>query len=290
MKKHPVDDLFKRKLEGLERTPSENAWLKIQEKQSASSRETKRRPLIWAWYAAAGVAAAVMGGYLVWQNQEAGLPGMIKPDQSIAVAKPADIDSTISPVISSKEEIEALAVQGNEGNAAASNAPNGLTQAEKAVKSAEYQVARSQRVQSPDIKTPAAQSVPANAPVVAIAEKPSVPANAMQTEPANMPVAQDIKTLLDEPAVSRVNKPEPEPTRTIVVAVETGPSEVEEKPRGSRFARVFRQLKNARAGEKVDWEEVGFNPKNLVARVDDRLRSKDDKSLDKDHPKEKTKL
>ena len=54
MKKHPVDDLFKRKLEGLERTPSAHAWLKIQERQPA-----KRRPLVWEWYAAAGVAVAV---------------------------------------------------------------------------------------------------------------------------------------------------------------------------------------------------------------------------------------
>jgi hypothetical protein len=72
--------------------------------------------------------------------------------------------------------------------------------------------------------------------------------------------------------------------------VETGPSEADDKPRGSRFSRVFRQLKNARAGEKVDWDEVGFNPKDLVARVDDRLRNRDDKNPQKDHPKDKTKL
>jgi hypothetical protein len=40
------------------------------------------------------------------------------------------------------------------------------------------------------------------------------------------------------------------------------------QPKTSRFTRVFRQLKNARAGEKVNWDEVGFNPKAVLARLD----------------------
>jgi hypothetical protein len=280
MKKHPVDDLFKRKLEGLERKPSENAWLKIQEKQPVKS-----RPVVWGWYAAAGVAAAVMGGYLVWQNQQAGSPGGIKPEQTIAAAKPVQRDSAVSPVENSKASAEQLV--------AAEEKSNGLAGHQKDLKPASHIAELTQKDQASKqvIERPAAAPEQTqNMPVVAIAEKPEVPVNAIQPEPIQKPVIQDIKTLPDEPAVSRVSKPEPEPTRTIVVTVEAGTSEAEEKPRNTRFARVFRQLKNARAGEKVDWNEVGFNPKNLVARVDDRLRSKEDRSSEKDHPKDKTKL
>lgn len=274
MKKHPVDDLFKRKLEGMQRTPSEDAWLKIQEKQPA-----RPRTVVWGWYAAAGVAAAVMGGYLVWQNQQGVSPGNIRPQQTIAAAKPVQGDSVVSPIENVNATVEQFASTGKPGNASANKVVEGSRIARK-------QVGRMQNVKTSDIDSEPVQ----NAPVVAVNEKPTIPVNAMQPEPLKNSVTQDIKTLPDEPAVSQVNLPEPEPTRTIVVAVETGNNEVEEKPRNTRFARVFRQLKNARAGEKVDWEEVGFNPKNLVARVDDRLRNKDDRSSDKDHPKDKTKL
>jgi len=286
MKKHPVDDLFKRRLEGLERTPSENAWLKIQEKQSARSRTAKSRPVVWGWYAAAGVAAAVMGGYLVWQNQQVASPGSIKPQQTIATARPVQKDSVVSPVENLNTPVEQLAAAEKKSNTAADNAGKRLKKASDTPETTQSQVAKVE-----DNKTLIAQPEPVqSAPVVALNEKPSVPVNTIQPEPSKSPVAQDIKTLPDEPAVSRVNKPEPEPTRTIVAVVETGISETEEKPRNTRFARVFRQLKNARAGEKVDWDEVGFNPKNLVARVDDRLRNKDERSSEKDHPKDKTKL
>ena len=284
MKKHPVDDLFKRKLEGLERTPSENAWLKIQEKQPAKS-----RPVVWGWYAAAGVAAAVMGGYLVWQNQQAASPRSIQSRETIAVTKPAQKDSAVSPVENSNASVEHLLEAGKASNVLAGNAvKNQKKDSHAAPETASAQIADVQNIKIQDIKAAIAQPEPG--PAMALNEKPSVPMNAIQPEPLRNPVAQDIKTLPDEPAVSQVNKPEPEPTRTIVAVVETGTNESEEKPRNTRFARVFRQLKNARAGEKVDWDEVGFNPKNLVARVDDRLRNKDERSSEKDHPKDKTKL
>ncbi len=266
----------------MERTPSENAWLKIQEKQPV-----RHRKVVWGWYAAAGVAAAVMGGYLVWQNQQGVSPHSIQSERTIAAARPMRNDSAVSPVNNAKQPVEQIVSVEKTGNGPSDNALAGSGKNDNREKLPAAQIAKAP-VKTQDMKTPATAPAPVQGvQEFAINEKPSVSVNAIQPEPLNMPVAQDIKTLPDEPAVSRVNKPEAEPTRTIVVAVETGTNEVEEKPRNTRFARVFRQLKNARAGEKVDWDEVGFNPKNLVARVDDRLRSKDDK---KDHPKEKTKL
>ncbi|MCF0071507.1 hypothetical protein LZD49_13600 [Dyadobacter sp. CY261] len=276
MKKHPVDDLFKRRLEGLERAPSENAWLKIQEKQLARIRPVKHRSAVWGWYAAAGVVAAVMGGYLVWQNQQGVSPGTIHSQQTVAITKPLRSDSAVLPKANANKPVEQLAAVEKKDYGLVNSEPKVLSQTTEAPDIAKKQIAQ----------RPLAIPAPVqDAPVAAINERPSVSVNAIQPEPVNIPVTQDIKILPDEPAVSQVNKPEP--TRTIVVTVETGSNEAEEKPRNTRFARVFRQLKNARAGEKVDWDEVGFNPKNLVARVDDRLRSKDEK---KDHSKEKTKL
>lgn len=284
MKKHPVDDLFKRKLEGMQRTPSENAWLKIQEKQPV-----RHRTVVWGWYAAAGVAAALMGGYLVWQNQQNALPG-IHSEHSVAAVRPAPVDSAVSPAEKLNTPAEQLGVTEQTNHTVAPKETH-LKPAPNAAQNAEQPVAKIQNTKSQPSPLQNTQPEPVdNAPTLAMSEKPTVPVNAIQPEPAHIPVTQGIKTLPDEPAVSRVNKPDAEPTRTIVVAVETGHEEVEEKPRNTRFARVFRQLKNARAGEKVDWDEVGFNPKSLVARVDDRLRNKDERSNEKDHLREKTKL
>nr|WP_295925934.1 hypothetical protein [uncultured Dyadobacter sp.] len=275
MKKHPVDDLFKRKMEGLERKPSADAWLKIQEKQSVKSSPALRRAAVWGWYAAAGVAAAVMGGYLVWQNQQVVAPGSINAEKVAAIARQAQPDSAVNAAIKANAPVQQIAAIEKGENALEQKAPKDLMPAAKPPR-----VSKIQAIEEP------IQPMT----VVAVAEKPSVPVNAIESDPLNIPVRQEVKILPDEPAVSQVNKPETEPTRTIVVAVETGNSETDDKPRSSRFSRVFRQLKNARAGEKVDWDEVGFNPKSLVARVDDRLRGRDEKSLEKDHPKEKTKL
>lgn len=289
MKKHPVDDLFKRKLEGLGRTPSENAWMKIQEKQSASP---ARRPVVWGWYAAAGVAAAVMGGYLVWQNQQNASPGTdnrkVVAEVKTAPAtseKVPSFDSVAAPVEKLNAPLEQLAATQYKNDEIAS-VQKELKKAAPVLENAARPKAAEQIAKAPVDEDEEIQQ----GPVIALNEKPSAAVHAIQPEPIHNPVTQGIKTLPDEPAVSRGNKPEPEPTRTIVVAVETGAIEAEEKPRNTRFARVFRQLKNARAGEKVDWEEVGFNPKNLVARVDDRLRGKDKRSNERDHPKDKRKL
>lgn len=284
MKKHPVDDLFKRKLEGMHRTPSENAWLKIQEKQPV-----KHRPVVWGWYAAAGVAVAAMGGYLVWQNQQNALPG-IHSSHSVAAVRPARVDSAVSPVEKLNIPGEQLTLTAQTNHTVEPKKTH-LKPGLNAPQNAEKQVAKIQttKSQAAPQDTTQPESVD-NAPALAISEKPTAPVNAIQPEPARIPVTPGIKTLPDEPAVSRVNKPDAEPTRTIVVAVETGNEEAGDKPRNTRFARVFRQLKNARAGEKVDWDEVGFNPKSLVARVDDRLRNKDERSNEKDHLRDKTKL
>jgi hypothetical protein len=40
------------------------------------------------------------------------------------------------------------------------------------------------------------------------------------------------------------------------------------QPRKStRMAKVWQQLKKAKDGEKVDWDEVGFNPNKLIAKA-----------------------
>jgi hypothetical protein len=271
MKKHPVDDLFKRKLIDLDKKPSSEAWLKIQERA-----KLQRRAVGWIWYAAAGIAVTLMAGYLVWQNDSA---NQVKLTNNPTVSAVTPQAKPSSPVVA--EERDKIAVK--EQSVSVDEPSDQPDRIQIAVSKEKTRSVEEVNQQNP-------VEEPANEPALAIIEKQIIDIKPVPAEPTVHSTIQEIKTLPDEPAVSRVNKVETESTRIVMVAVETNASEMDEKPKSSRFSRVFRQLKNARAGEKVDWDEVGFNPKNLVARVDDRLRNKEERTSEKDHPKEKTKL
>ncbi|KAA6441803.1 hypothetical protein FEM33_00600 [Dyadobacter flavalbus] len=120
--------------------------------------------------------------------------------------------------------------------------------------------------------------------------EPAIVEQEIVREEITVNIKPEIQPLSVEAVASQPKTKENEPSRTIVIAVEAQSNE-EDKPKISKFSRVFRQLKNARAGEQVNWEEVGFNPKSLVAKVDDRLRNGEEKLSEKyHHLKEKTKL
>ncbi|WAC10636.1 hypothetical protein [Dyadobacter pollutisoli] len=273
MKKHPVDDLFKRKLAELERKPSSDAWLKIQE-----GNKTQRRHAGWPWYAAASILVVMLGGYLVWRSEANGL---IHPDNNQnVVAKMNKKEPTPPTKEIEKEhvaELPEVIVESANENSISKATPAGRNEKNHKVEKANPEnIPTTQN----EIAVAALQEKQAATHIEPNYERPSI-----------APKIEEVKILPDEPAVSQVSKQDTEPTRTIIVAVETSGSELDDKPKNSRFSRVFRQLKNARAGERVDWEEVGFNPKTLVAKVDDRLHNREDKVSGKDQtPKERTKL
>jgi hypothetical protein len=274
MKKHPVDDLFKRRLTELDKKPSGDAWLKIQERS-----KTQRRNVGWIWYAAASVLIAMLGGYLAWKG---GAYGLIQRGNNQKVVAKVSTKEQAQPA----EQIEKgdnsqnqIAVEENEKGHVTLK-PTPTISHEKSYKTKKTH--------------PESVASTQNEIAVAVPEKRQAAGIDEQDHNESPSIAQkieDVKILPDEPAVSRVSKQDAEPIRIIIAAVETSEDELDHKPKNSRFSRVFRQLKNARAGERVDWEEVGFNPKTLVAKVDDRLHSRDEKASEKDQtPKERTKL
>ena len=84
---------------------------------------------------------------------------------------------------------------------------------------------------------------------------------------------------------------EPTKTRVIIAHIPTTEEADQDDQKSSKLLRVLRQLKNAKEGEAVDWDVVGFNPKKLMARADQRLRNEEEKlSKQYQNLKEKTKL
>ena len=71
IKKHPIDDLFARKLGKNSIEPSAEAWTKLQSRLQPQKNETRIVPLpVWrVWAVAAGVSVVLMAGWLVFSPQ-----------------------------------------------------------------------------------------------------------------------------------------------------------------------------------------------------------------------------
>lgn len=251
MKKHPVDDLFQKRLTSLEKKPSELAWKRIQEGQKKKS----RRIVAWVWYAAASVVLTLISGYLVWQGQN-------------DISSPMYAGSEIAKVEkAASKQVEVTDSIQTEGRSLPNDEVKSSLPAEKPTLAKQDIVKK-----SPSIKPNSehqAETINANRPAsVEIAKIDPVKAEEAKIE--NAEIQQSISSEKGIPkTVELAQRDEKRPDRTIIVEVEEPESEVKDKSK-SRLSRVFRQLKNVREAEPVDWDDVGFNPKSIIARADDR--------------------
>ncbi|MDQ6478840.1 hypothetical protein [Dyadobacter sp. LHD-138] len=257
MKKHPVDDLFKKRLTSLEKKPTELAWKRIQEGQKNKS----RRMAAWVWYAAASMVLTMITGYLVWQSQDP----VSSPTGTVQMARvekvTPDVKPTPDPVTGKKE-----AVEGKDKELEIESAGQTPVLAEVKV---DRKVHQKVIERNPLRKANAEENKPDNQPQIQIAKIETAKTNEVKLDKPDMqPSIVPEKVVPKAPELARVD--EKKPDRTIIVEVEEPVNEPKEKGKPSRFARVFRQLKNVREAEPVDWDDVGFNPKSIMARADDR--------------------
>ncbi|MCF2445360.1 hypothetical protein L0657_15430 [Dyadobacter sp. CY345] len=251
MRKHPVDDLFQKRLTSLEKKPSELAWKRIQEGQKKKS----RRIVAWVWYAAASVVLTLVTSYLVWQGQN-------------DISSPMHAGSEIAKVekSTSKQAEVADSIQTESGSLSNDEAKSSLPSEQPTL--AKREIVK----ESPSIKAKAerqAEINSANQPApVQIAKIEPVKAEEVKIENAEIQRSISTEKVIPK-TVELAQRDEKKPDRTIIVEVEEPESEGKDKSK-SRLSRVFRQLKNVREAEPVDWEDVGFNPKSIIARADDR--------------------
>lgn len=253
MKKHPIDDLFKEKLSEIERKPSSRAWERI---ESAQKKEDKKW-IGWVWYATAGLFITLFAGYLFKMN-------VSTPLQTATLAQTGKMENAKEKELP-KQPAQLVIPEIKEETV------NVLAKAEP--------------------KREKVQEKPSIEPAV-IADSPALE----ETQVAEVRPIENIPQVLpqNEIRVAEVVVPvveeKAEVSRTIVVAVHA-PAEQEMGEKKTRLGKIFRQLKNVKEGEAVDWNEVGFNPKAIVARVDDRLKQGEGKVSDKyQNFKERTKL
>lgn len=260
MKKHPIDDLFSRKLRDAEISPREDAYLKLQERMQAKQRRIggwwQQRP----WLAAAGICLLLGAGWIVWTNNNSQTATIAK--NQVVPQKPLDIpQNTEQMALSTKKEharkkalplpatIESKVVQATQQTKALP------LQEIEANKNTEIQVA--QTVEPPIIKKDlpiinreVSSAIAQTSPSIADNKQPE------KTIVLQLPELKETLVALNDDEI-RNNSPKSSNAEST--------EDILSKPqKSSRMAKVWKQLKNAKNGERVDWEEVGINPKLLA--------------------------
>lgn len=280
MKKHPIDSLFAQKLKETEIKPREEAWDKL---QSRVQQKKKHRIGGWwqqgPWLAAAGVCLLLVAGWLMWRSTASN-------DTELAQnsVTPNSKKQTIEKVLKqkpktvidkqSKEQIAAVEHKPQVAEKPVhKNAGNTMPKLRNSVAPPQPMVAKVNEGQKADNQAISNQSIKESLPTPIDQEMRSV---AQATTPANS--KSSTKTVVLQL---------PEIKETLVAAnIENNGIESElklkestdgaddfddnllNKPRKStRMAKVWKQLKNAKNGERVDWDEVGFNPNKMLAKA-----------------------
>ena len=271
MKKHPIDELFARKLAEHRQEPSQKAFEKFQAR--LQEKQTKRRGGVfainrnWAYYAAAaGVVAMLTIGVLSQNNTtDTNLAVNNKSSTQVEAIKQPD-----SPITKESQALiaktEAKDVEFNNNKAL----PNGSAGSQEIA-------ANNKRV---TLKAPVAgQKAIDNTeqPDNALALNPQVNVQPLHVETL---AGKNATAFNDKPtsATSKYNVGEsitlivaPIEENTLAAVNEVESSLVEEKREKEKsfLAKLYGEYKNFKYGEKVDLKKIGV--KDAVARVDEGL-------------------
>ncbi|RDB04149.1 hypothetical protein [Runella aurantiaca] len=283
MKKHPIDKLFAQKLKEAEIKPRDEAWDKLQLRMQQNK---KRRIGGWwqqgPWLAAAGVCLLLVAGWLTWRANSSNETHLAQHTHS---TKAKAIEKQVAPKDEIKMEVDAPLAEQDQVAAALNksesikqmvrkNTPNTAPELKSAPVSPQPMVAT-----LPDVQKADNQAKPENAPEP-IVESPRIIAQT-STHPEITPGAKTVvlqlpelkETLVAANAKETIVEPRIKLDETKSMSDELE-DDILNKPRKStRMAKVWKQLKNAKNGERVDWDEVGFNPNKMLAKATGKERN-----------------
>jgi hypothetical protein len=266
-----IDKLFAQKLDSHAIAPRAQAWEKLNNKM----KEKEKRILpYWGKLAVAASLALLIGfGLVAYFNNaynthntkanEAQKKGELKkevintekPQETLAASKPI-IDKSLNE----KTKIILPAKHIENKQLAASNKPN------FARNSKEYQTEN------------------------AIAYEIETPKNVKEAQIEQPKQATELAIYKTEKEVK------PAENLTIVVTLANFDNKTIEENKDLNsikkekfFSKLFKQLKNAKNGDPVEWNEIGFKPAKILARAETRLKpSKEDSNLNQENTKVKS--
>ncbi len=249
-----LDELFRSKLEGHDSPAGEELWERLNKR-----RLSKAKP---AWYNRKLMAAAIVSGIAVaggiWlsmpaerEGLSASAPGDIA-DTPQRVAHESGLSAVTDSVPPEYAEVTAPAL-------------HTISDAGKKEPEAEGAGARKAIPVQPDLKTFEEERVTSR-----VEESGQVAVTAAtvaeREKEDKQPETRVLIVYVRPPA--KVDEVQEKPGVELAAVTENVESEVAEERKKLSLKRFFRQLKNAKTGEKINWEELGINPQRVFANVD----------------------
>ncbi len=272
MKKHPVDRLFSDKLKDFEMKPSDNTWERLQ----VSPGKKGVRKIFVYWSAAAMVLMAFGGYYWIQQNERTSGAALAVTDQQ-KESRPSIVSSELP------SDSRPILIEDNAGQ-----------EAGKPVR--DQSAANPDVINRPDVSGTEATGLAFRA---GKASGPASISNETTSTFINAAAGKDTSGLVNREVIipqiagkMSYELPETDVSLTKVVSIEKvnqenissrvivavlqediqpdalPEGEGKDEKKSKRLKQIFTQLKKAKKGEEVDWNEVGFNPKSILAKVD----------------------
>lgn len=256
MEKHSnqVDKLFAQKLEQHSSTPRPEAWQKLQAKLATEKKGAAPMP----WFRLS-LAASILMLFAI------GLPFYMKTKPKPKAKLPlAQIEQSAPKQVATGKVQEPNVIRG----AAIAFAVKNNTQAQKL------------STDKPEPNTANITS-PISAPVIEIPDKIIETTIAMVDGPIKTedPIVKTANPVTS-PSKTETSNADQELTVVFTLAdyqienpIENKTENIEPAKKDKYINKLFRQLRNAKNGAPVDWQEVGFKPAKILARAESKIRN-----------------
>ena len=235
-----IDKIFNKSLKNYERQPRTEAWDKLQAK--LEKRDNKIVPLWWKYASAASVALLLgVGGY--WFASQKGIQTEI-----VAVSEKPILKKEIklSKAIEISKSKVVKATNDNEVKP-----KSGLSlQPQIVIDKPKEAIIEPTEYQKEDIKI--------------IAQTPKIEKKAVVEENTIVLVLENTKPKKEEETIV---------LNFVDTKVETVAQNIEPEKKQSRVGKIWEQLKRAKNGESVNWNEVGVKPQKVLARADAKIEN-----------------
>ncbi len=246
MKKKSIDGLFADKLQQAEITPREEAWAKLQNKMAKKEKKIVWLPIV-RWSAAASVALLVGVGVWFMNNpkKQAGVElAQTKPQpKPVADSKPKPLPESIA------------LVKTREIQTADDRLVNGAISSKIIIQKPTVQNNLETQLEIGIVKNEKTNIEPIEKKIEIVAPEPK-----LETIAAIQPVSKPEK-------IVRLELTEPAEQLPEIVDISPETSLLSNIAKEKRINKIFRQLKNLKNGDDIDWKEVGVKSPKLLARL-----------------------
>ena len=237
-----IDKIFSDGLHNYERQPRPQAWELLEAR--LQKLERKVLPIWWKYASAASVALLLgVGGY--WFNSQKNL----QTDVFAVTKKAVIIEKQHLPIL---EKTIPKMVKVEENNQSSTNFKLNR-KIEKATRNQFAQLPNQQIIKVEEIKQ--------------IAKNPTIESKKIEEQNTIVLVLENTKPKVEEETIV-LNMVETKP----VIVAQTSSNDANTK-KETRLSKIWQQLKRAKNGENVNWNEVGIKPQKMLARADAKIEN-----------------